>query len=141
MFLKIWQLLKENTCVRVSVFQNSPTQVISCVICEIVKNIFFNRTPWVAASVFDRILLHWWWHVQECLQNRKGNVYLENCKCLLHTYFYENKKDCNFWLQYRGKNYLIQPGSRTPARTGWLLFLAIYGQSKEAVTGGVLESS
>ena len=49
MFLKIWQVLKENTCVRVSVFQNSPTQVISCVICEIVKKIFFNRTPCVAA--------------------------------------------------------------------------------------------
>ena len=35
----------------------TPTQVFSCKYCEIFKNSFFDRTPWVAASVlcFQRV--------------------------------------------------------------------------------------
>ena len=140
MFLKIWQLLKKNTCVRVSVFQNSPTQVISCVICEIVKNIFFNRTSWVAASVFDRIL-RWWWHVQECLKNGKQMLTWKIANVYFILISMKTKKIVILDFNIEVKTNWSNPGSRTPVRTGWLLFLAIYGQSKEAATGGVLEFS
>ena len=36
--------------------EETPTQVFSCEICKIFKNIFFYRTPSVAASVFFEML-------------------------------------------------------------------------------------
>ena len=57
MFLKISQISQESTGVGVSLFNKfaglrTPIQVLSSEICEIFKNIFFHRTPPVAASVF-----------------------------------------------------------------------------------------
>ena len=70
MFLKVSQTSQESTCVGVSFkklagrrpvtsYKKSPTQVLSCEVCEIFKNTFSYRTspvtasaPPVAASVF-----------------------------------------------------------------------------------------
>ena len=61
-FLEISQNSQENTCVRDSFLikfiknfkkKESLAQVFSCEICEVSKNIFFYRTPLVAASVID----------------------------------------------------------------------------------------
>ena len=61
-FVEISQNSQENTCVRDSflikfiknfIKKESLAQVFSCEICEVSKNIFFYRTPLVAASVID----------------------------------------------------------------------------------------
>ena len=63
MFLEVSQNSQENTCARVSfliklqteacnfIKKETLTQVFSYEFCEISKNIFFRRTPLVAASV------------------------------------------------------------------------------------------
>ena len=56
MFLKISQNSQGNSCARVSFFRPTTllkrtlAQLFYCEFCEIFKNTFFNRTPWVAAS-------------------------------------------------------------------------------------------
>ena len=63
LLLKIPQNSQENTCARVSflmklqsevysfIQKETLAQVFSCKFCEIFKNIFFKKTPLVAASV------------------------------------------------------------------------------------------
>ena len=50
-FLEISQNSQENTCVIVSFFKETLTQVFSCELFKISKNTFFYRTPLVATSV------------------------------------------------------------------------------------------
>ena len=56
MFLKILQILQENTCVGVSTaglqlyWKQAPTQLFSCEICEIFKNTYFVEHLRTAAS-------------------------------------------------------------------------------------------
>ena len=63
LFLEFSQISQENTCARVSflikmqayacnfIKKETLAQVFSCEICEISKNIFFHRTPLVAAPI------------------------------------------------------------------------------------------
>ena len=71
-FLKISQNSQENTCTRVPflvklqappatynfIKKETLTQVFSCKFCEIFKNMFFKRTPLVAASKFTANILN-----------------------------------------------------------------------------------
>ena len=52
MFLKIWQILQENTCVGVF-FKNkkTPIQVFTCEIGEIFKNTYFVEHLWTTAEI------------------------------------------------------------------------------------------
>ena len=60
MFLKISQNSQKNTCVgvlfdKLQVFRvETPTQVLSCVICEIFKNICFEEHLWTTTSENSR---------------------------------------------------------------------------------------
>ena len=61
MFLKISQISQENTCVGVSFYEKeTPTQVLSCKICEIFKNTCFEEHLRTTASEFigDTRLFH-----------------------------------------------------------------------------------
>ena len=50
-FLKVSKISQRNTCVgEITLLKNTPTQVFSCKICEIFKNPLCYRTPLVAAS-------------------------------------------------------------------------------------------
>ena len=58
-FLKVLQSLQEKTCASTSflnkvylfIKRETPGQVFSCEFCKIFENIYFDRTPMVAASV------------------------------------------------------------------------------------------
>ena len=58
-FLEIWRNIQENTCVKVSFFNNfikkeTLAQMFSCQFCEISKNTFFTEHLWTTASVVTR---------------------------------------------------------------------------------------
>ena len=57
MFLKTSQNSQKNPCARVSFLVKLLAQVFSCEFCKIFKNTFFHRTPPVAASANNELLL------------------------------------------------------------------------------------
>ena len=57
MFLKTSQNYQKNPCARVSFLLKLLAQVFSCEFCKIFKNTFFHRTPPVATSANNELLL------------------------------------------------------------------------------------
>ena len=105
--LEISQNSQKSTCAKVSFLINfikkeALAQMFSCELCEISKNTFFYRTPAVAASYFEIVIIrnfHTFHNSRWVLkENVLGSIREIQGKIISHV-FYQNKPCRNIRLQ------------------------------------------
>ena len=121
-FLEISQKSQENTCVRVSFLMKLQvksynfrlTQIFSCELCKIFKNIFSYKTPLVAASKYDWFYQSSFWRL--CVprmytnlsmndHNRKIGLGKKEMLEVKKRFICKTPSLKEFWIQFFRRNF------------------------------------